>query len=184
MIFCTTSIKGITFFEISKDDMASVHERQKERYQLGNTVEGTRSSHHFETQSCSRAKHLSAENRFSINSFSRLPEETHTQLISSIKLNDYVTCQYGDYWWLALVMDVNPDENDIIYKFMHPHGHTETFHWPSRDDEAYNLFSKILEKVETPISQGSSGRQYKLTKDENQQTVTVFAQYNWLNLDK
>ena len=20
--------------------------------------------------------------------------------------NDYVTCQYGDYWWLALVMDV------------------------------------------------------------------------------
>ena len=47
MTFCTTSIKGITFFEISKDDMASVRERQKERYQLGNTVEGTRSSHHF-----------------------------------------------------------------------------------------------------------------------------------------
>ena len=27
MTFCTTSIKGITFFEISKDDMASVRER-------------------------------------------------------------------------------------------------------------------------------------------------------------
>ena len=53
MNFCTTSIKGITFYVISKDDMASVRERQKERYQLGNTVEGTRSSHHFELQSCS-----------------------------------------------------------------------------------------------------------------------------------
>ena len=104
MTFCTTSIKGITFFEISKDDMASVRERQ-----LGNTVEGTRLSHHFEPQSCSsiRAKHLSAENRFSINhSLSLPPEEAHEQLRASIKLNNYVTCQYGDYWWLALVMDV------------------------------------------------------------------------------
>ena len=25
--------------------------------------------------------------------------------------NNYVTCQYGDYWWLALIMDVNPDED-------------------------------------------------------------------------
>ena len=38
--------------------------------------------------------------------------------------NNYVTCQYGDYWWLALVMDVNPDE-DFTCKLMHPHGHTE-----------------------------------------------------------
>ena len=96
--------------------------------------------------------------------------------------NSYVTCQYGDYWWLALVMDVNPDEDftckfkhphghierlchlliwgllvvssgygchpdekDFTCKLMHPHSHTETFHWPSRDDEAYIPFSKILE---------------------------------------
>ena len=72
----------------------------------------------------------------------------------------------------------HPDEKDFTCKLMHPHGHTETFHWPSRDDEAYIPFSKILEKVETPTSQSSSGRQHKLTKDEIQQTVTVFAQYN------
>ena len=39
------------------------------------------------------------------------------------------------------------------------------------DDEAYIPFNKILEKVETPTSQGTSGQQYKLTKDEIQQTV-------------
>ena len=39
--------------------------------------------------------------------------------------NNYVTCQYGDYWRLALVMDVNPDEKDFTCKLMHPHGHTE-----------------------------------------------------------
>ena len=120
--FCTTSIKGITFSEISKDDMASVRERQKEQYQLGNTVEGTRLSHHFEPQSCSaiRAKLLSAENRFSINhSLSLPPEEAHEQLIASFKPNNYVTSQYGDYWWLALVMDVNPDD-DFTCKFKYP----------------------------------------------------------------
>ena len=47
----------------------------------------------------------------------------------------------------------HPDEKDFTCKLMHPHGHTETFHWPSRDDEAYIPFSKILEKVETPTSQ-------------------------------
>ena len=72
----------------------------------------------------------------------------------------------------------HPDEKDFTCKFMHPHGHTETFHWLSRDDEAYIPFSKILAIFETPTSQSSSGRQYKLTKDEIQQTVTVFAQYN------
>ena len=82
---------------------------KKERHQLGNTVEGTSLSHRFEPQSCSAlcAKHLSAENRFSINHSLSLPsEEAHEQLIASIKPNNYVTCQYGDDWWLALVMDV------------------------------------------------------------------------------
>ena len=72
----------------------------------------------------------------------------------------------------------HPDEKDFTCKLMHPHGQTETFHWLSRDDEAYIPFSKILEKVETSTSQFSSGRQYKLTIDEIQQTVTGFAQYN------
>ena len=75
-------------------------------------------------------------------------------------------------------MDVNPDEKDFTCKFMHTHGHTKTFHWLSRDDDAYIPFIKILAKVETPSSQSSSRRQFKLTKDEIQQTVTVFAQYN------
>ena len=39
----------------------------------------------------------------------------------------------------------HPDGKDFTCKLMHPHGHTETFHWPSRDDEAYIPFRKILE---------------------------------------
>ena len=72
-------------------------------------------------------------------------------------------------------MDANPDEKDLTCKFMNPYRHTETFHWPSRDDEAYIPFSKILAKVEAPTSQESSGIQYRVTKYEIQQTVTVFA---------
>ena len=35
------------------------------------------------------------------------PDEDFTcKCIHMAIQNDYVTCQYGDYWWLALVMDV------------------------------------------------------------------------------
>ena len=54
---------------------------------------------------------------------------------------------------------------------MHPHGCTENFYWPTRDDETYVLFGKILLKVNTPNNLSRSGRQYKVSISEVQQTV-------------
>ena len=58
--FCQTSIDGITFFSISKDDMVKIRKDLEEQYRLGQTVEGTRSLHHFEPESTSvvKAKYL------------------------------------------------------------------------------------------------------------------------------
>lgn len=150
--FCHT-IKGITFFSISKDDMVPIRERLEERYKLGSTVDTTRSCHHFQPESTSaiHAKYLSVEGRFSVfHSFTVSPEEAYTRLISSLKPNDYITCQYGDHQWLALIGEVNHEEKDVFCKFMHPHGYTENFCWPARDDKAYIPFSKILMKVHIP----------------------------------
>ena len=175
--FCETSIKGITFIAIDKNDMEKVREDLNERYKLGQTVEGTRSLHHFEPESTSvvKAKYLSAEESFSVtHSFDISEEEVFSNLISSLKPNDYVTCQYDNFWWLALVSTINHDEKDVTCKFMHPHGHTETFYWPARDDIAHVPFSRILMKVSAPKFKSSSGRQYDLSKTELQSTVNAF----------
>ena len=125
--FCQSSIDGITFFSISKDDMVKISEDLEERYRLGQTVEGTRSLHHFEPESASvvKAKYLSAAKSFSVtHSFDMSEEEILTNMVSSLKPNDYITCKYDNFWWLALVTKIYQDEKDVTCKFMHPHGHT------------------------------------------------------------
>ena len=61
---------------------------------------------------------------------------------------------------------------------MHPHGYTEDFYWPTRDDETYVPFSKILLKVNTPNTLSPPGRQYKIQINEVQQTVEKHLQRN------
>ena len=103
-------------------------------------------------------KDLEYEEKFTIfYSFDFSREEANTKLIDSLEPNDYVTCIYGEYWWLALVNEVNREEKDVHYKFMHPHGYTENFYWPIKDDENYVPFSKILLKVNTPNTLSQSG---------------------------
>ena len=74
---------------------------------------------------------------------------------------DYVTCIYDNYWWLALVEEINDAEKDVTCKFLKPHGPSENFYWPVRDDTVY-----------IPVS--SSGRQYFMSKKELQLTVNAF----------
>ena len=157
--------------------MVKIREDLEERYRLGQTVEGTRSLHHFEPESTSvvKAKYLSAEKSFSVtHSFDMSEEEILTNMVLSLKPNDYITCKYDNFWWLALVNKINHDEKDVTCKFMHPHGYAENFYWPSRDDNAYVPFSKILVKVSAPKSLSSSGRQYSLLKTEIESTVNAF----------
>ena len=44
---CKSSIKGITFLTIDKEDMVALRGNLKPWYQLGDTVPGTKSYHHF-----------------------------------------------------------------------------------------------------------------------------------------
>ena len=107
------------------------------------------------------------------HSFLQSDEDSHSELISSLTVNDYITCIYGDYWWLALITKIDLDEKDVLCNFMHPHGYTENFHWP-RKDEVYVPFSKILLRVGTPKILSTSGRHYSITKTEIQMTEEAF----------
>ncbi|GBM10571.1 hypothetical protein AVEN_142769-1 [Araneus ventricosus] len=49
-------------------------------------------------------------------------------------LHNYVACVYEESWWFELVSELNK-EGYYIIAFMHPHGPSETFYWPERQDE-------------------------------------------------
>ena len=78
----------------------------------------------------------------------------------------------------TLVNEVNREEKDVHCKFMHPHGYTENFYWLTRDDKTYFPFSKILLKFNTPNNLSHSGRQYKISINEVQQTIEKHLQKN------
>ena len=45
--YCNSSIEGITFLTIDKEDMVAVRENLKPGYELSDTVPSNRSCHHF-----------------------------------------------------------------------------------------------------------------------------------------
>ena len=176
--FCSSNFDGIQFFTIRKAEMTSIRTLLEERYKLGSTVEGTRSFHHFQPLSTTKiqAKFLSVETEYAItHSFLQTEQDAHDELIASLSQNDYITCVYGNFWWVAMVLKVDCEEKDALCSFMHPHGYSENFHWPTRD-QVYVPFSKILLKVATPTALSTSGRHFSLKKEELKLTVEKFSQ--------
>ena len=38
------------------------------------------------------------------------------------KIYGYITCRYEDHWWLAYIIDKNPQKQEVLVKFFHPAG--------------------------------------------------------------
>ncbi|GBL77172.1 hypothetical protein AVEN_12796-1 [Araneus ventricosus] len=77
-------------------------------------------------------------------------------------LHNCVACVYEESWWIELVSELNKEEGDNRIAFMHPHGPSETFYWPERQNECPFLSQHILCVVETPEITSQTGRLYKI----------------------
>ena len=97
--FFNENIVGVTFFFIYKKDMVQVLDAT---YLLGDTVIDTRSCHHFEPSSTTSIKgnQLSDEHVYTIkhHSFSVLSTASDIKIALTLKLNDYATCIFDDFW--------------------------------------------------------------------------------------
>ena len=172
--FCESNFDNLIFIVIHEETMVHVRDKLKARYSLGGTVPGTRNCHHFEpiSKSSIRGKRVSKDTAYSIqHSFAELPIQN--VVVTSLKVNDYVTCVFDGFWWLAMIVSINTQEEDCTCTFMHPHGPSDVFHWPQNDDMGYVPFSKIIMKIETPAA-SSNGRKYFIKKEEKEQTILHF----------
>ncbi|CAB4058222.1 unnamed protein product [Lepeophtheirus salmonis] len=84
--------------------MPLVNKSLVERFNLGRTVPGTRSSHHFVPSSTfTITRYLTSEdtNAVAVFSFNSSPEAR---------------------WWVGLVEKISEKQGDFDVKFLHPHG--------------------------------------------------------------
>ena len=95
---------------IDKEDMVAVKENLKHRYELGDTVPGTMSCHHFVPTShyTIEGKQLSIDTTVVITHSFWTYQHHKVRLLCD--LIDYKTCCFDGFWWLPLIEVVNKEE--------------------------------------------------------------------------
>ena len=92
--------------------------------------------------------------------------------IKNIKCFSYVSCIYDTFWWVGIVTKVNVHESDLKIEFLHPHGPTKTFSWPSVADKYLVPASNILCVITSPAT--ITGQMCRISDTDFEQTVKAY----------
>ena len=168
--FCKSSVEGVFFVVIEKEEMVEFPEELEARYSLGSTVSDARICHHFQPTSVSsvEGKHHSINIAYPVK-HSSTELLNLSEKVASLKPNDCVTCLFDCFWLLALIDSISSKEKDFTCRFMHSHGRANKFYWPRGGNKGYVPFDKIMMKVATPTT-SVNGRQYFIQDEELKQT--------------
>ena len=82
----------------------------------------------------------------------------------TFNIGNYVTVVYRNYWWLALVKEINQNNHELTVMLFHPHGPSLQY-LPHPEVELIIDFSDALTIV-MPITIKSGRFYYYLSKDE------------------
>ena len=160
---------GITFFDICQEEMVVTRMFLEERFIIGSTVPGTRSSHHFVPITSSKIGHKLCSDDQSYVS-------THKFDLPTI-LNDrdivpmqYVTCVLDSVWWVGMIESV--DGSEVAVKLMHPKGGRQNSYTWRQVDNTWFIHKKNILCIVSPTT--PTGRTYRLTDEECKNTITAF----------
>ena len=79
------------------------------------------------------------------------------------EIKGFVTCTYNGKWWLACVLQVSDDNEEVCVSFLHPHGPSRSFKYPVRADILTISVEDVLISVDPRTTRGST---YTLTQRE------------------
>ena len=135
------------------------------RLENSRTIQGSQKLHAFVPVTGSKSKLITRE--FSPSECSNIVTVNFQDVRDELPWNDihsYVTCEYDGKWWLAHVVDVRIDTNEVNATFLHPSGPAPSFTYPRREDVLVVPRSSILTKVD-PMT-NATGRTYSLSQRE------------------
>ena len=71
-----------------------------------------------------------------------------------------MACKYDLFWWIGVIEEIDDEQNDAKIRFMHPHGPSMNFTWPSTDDICWIPIANILTPITAPTTR--SGHIYNI----------------------
>jgi len=183
--FCREEISSVNFFLISKETLQSTRKFLQKRYAAASTVPGTRSFHHFESDSIGvlKFKRVSDDSSFCGNH--NFLSVASCFIASDIPLMKYVCCVYDSHWWIGLVVEIDVHENDLHINFLHPCGPSKYFYWPSHEDKCWVPSSHVLCKINQPqlvsaaAAVRSSSLKYVLSESEQSHIKACYNNFNY-----
>ena len=68
---------------------------------------------------------------------------------------------------LGMIENIYENTSNLKIKFIHPHGQSKSFYWPSKDDTCYIPITNIVCLISPP----STGQTYKILDGDYENTV-------------
>ena len=173
--YVTLNILSVKFFSTLSKDMDIIRCDQKARFEMGKTIPGTRSYHYFMPVDNKMIKYkrtsvspaFEGEYSFDIQHEAQIDFE-------QCKLMTYVCCSYDGFWWIGMIKEMDRDNKEIKVHFMHPHGPSRSYFWPTRVDSCWVPMQNVLCKIDIPLT--ISGRTYTL-KDTDLSTIWKYLDF-------
>ncbi len=95
-------------------------------------------------------------------------------VMKEIKEQSCVCCTYDGFPWIGMVDEVSEEFGDYHINFMHPHGPTTQFKWPSQVDQCWVTGDDILCTIDTPSLTSSSSRKYVISENDVARIASVY----------
>ena len=159
------NIPGIVFRYCSMEEYEVIKSQLEKRFEKSRTIPGTRKQHTFIPIS---------KDTISIKVYSNSKESKEEKVskqereLEMDEISGYVTCSYDSQWWLAYVLNLDRDNAEVTVTFLHPHGPSRSYKYPSVPDILTIPVTDILSKVSPKTA---TGRVYNLTQKENREAT-------------
>ena len=116
--FCKENIPNINFIHIGKTDMVDVRKKLEARFQIGRTIPGTRSFHHFEPFGpytiCYKR---TSDSKDFAGTFNISGGGNQLILLKDLQANEYIACHNEKQWWIGIIEEVSSEEQDVLVNF-------------------------------------------------------------------
>ena len=152
------NIPAVSFQYVTIDGYKREEALLEHRFQQSRTIPGTRKLHCFIPLSRNQvstkvysSSPTSKTERVTIMEHELTPEE----------IKGFVTCMYNEEWWVACVLQVSKDSEQVRVSFLYPNGPSRSFKYPARPDILTIPVGDVLTRVDPRTAKG---RTYTLTQ--------------------
>ena len=167
--WASANIQGVHFDYCSLAEYEAEEKNLKERFEKSRTIPGTRKLHSFIpiSKTIVSVKSFSSEANGKEEHVTDEEDNIPVELISG-----FITCVFAGEWWLACVLQLSEDENQVEVTLLHPPGPSNSYKYPANELIVTVRIGDVLTTVD-PRSR--SGRVYTLSRMETMAALDKFS---------